>query len=162
MKIMPICGRITVGRGFVYEKKVLLIFCFVFMLSSCSLTKKKQDAPIELTPQQVLDKLQDTKQNSFLLYLTADDCYSCSEYQKVIDDLEKSEPFKIYYLKIDPNEDDTTKKLLNELQITTGKYFNLPMTYYFYQGTLLPENKKDGYLKEKDLRTWLQNLHIIH
>lgn len=143
-------------------KKMLTILCCVFILCSCSLIKKQKDKPIELTPQEVLDKLQDTKQNSFLLYLTADDCYSCSEYQKVINSLEKSEPFEIYYLKIDPNENTTTKKILDELQITTGKYFNLPMTYYFYQGTLLPENKKDGYLKEKDLRTWLQNLHIIH
>lgn len=144
-------------------KKILMILCCVLILSGCSLLKKQKNEPIELTPQEVLDKLQDTKQNSFLLYLTADDCYSCTEYQKVIESLQAQESFDIYYLKIDPNEEDEKViKLLDEIEITTGNYFNLPMTYYFYQGSLLPENKKDGYIEEKEMRKWLQNLHIMH
>lgn len=142
--------------------KKILILCCIFILSSCSFIKKQNNEPIELTPQEVLDKLQDTKQNSFLLYLTSDNCYSCSEYEKVIESLQAQQTFEIYYLKINPNEEDKDiKKLLDELQITTGKFYNLPMTYYFYQGSLLPENKKDGYIEEKEMRKWLQNLHIM-
>lgn len=142
--------------------KKILILCCIFILSSCSFIKKQNNEPIELTPQEVLDKLQDTKQNSFLLYLTSDNCYSCSEYEKVIESLQAQQTFEIYYLKINPNEEDKDiKKLLDELQITTGKFYNLPMTYYFYQGSLLPENKKDGYIEEKEMGKWLQNLHIM-
>lgn len=144
-------------------KKLLLTICCAFLISGCSLWEKEKDEPIELTPFEVLEKLQDAKQNSFLLYLTMDNCYSCEEYQKVIDELEREQPFEIYYLKIDADEtDEDTKKALEELKITTGDYYNLPMTYYFYQGSLLPENVKDGYMEKKDLKKWLENLHILH
>lgn len=144
-------------------KKLMIFLCCLVLISGCSLFDKEKDEPIELTAKEVLEKLQDPKQNSFLLYLTTDNCYSCQEYQKVIDELEGEQPFEIYYLNIDVNEEDKDiKKALEELKITTGDYYNLPMTYYFYQGSLLPENIKDGYMEKKDLKKWLKNLHILH
>lgn len=143
-------------------KKVLLcLFCMMFLLQGCG--KDHEGEPIELTPQEVLVRLQDPKKNSFMLYITSDNCYSCDEYEKVIQEIEEETPFEIYYLKMDTNEEDTDiKQAVEELQITTGKIQSLPSTFYFYQGSLLPENSKEGYLEKKDLLKWLNDLHILH
>lgn len=94
---------------------------------------------------EVLEKLSDERQNSFLLYVISDDCYSCDEYQKVIEEIEKQQPFEVYYLHINLKEKDAdVKKMLDELKVTTGVLRQLPTTYYFYQGTLQAETgKKD-------------------
>lgn len=143
-------------------KKVLLcLFCTMLLLQGCS--KNNEGEPIELTAQEVLVRLQDPKKNSFMLYITSDSCYSCDEYEKVIQEIEEETPFEIYYLKIDTNEEDSdVKQAVEELQITTGKVQSLPSTFYFYQGSLLPENKKEGYLEKKDLLKWLNDLHLLH
>ena len=87
-------------------KKVLLcLFCMMFFLQGCG--KDHEGEPIELTPQEVLVRLQDPKKNSFMLYITSDNCYSCDEYEKVIQEIEEKTPFEIYYLKMDTNEEDT-------------------------------------------------------
>lgn len=58
-----------------------------------------------------------------MLYITSDNCYSCDEYEKVIQEIEEKTPFEIYYLKMDTNEEDTDiKQAVEELQITTGKF----------------------------------------
>ena len=53
-------------------KKIMIVCLSVFLLCACSgntATKK----PVELSAQNVIDKLADKKQNSFLLYLTTED-----------------------------------------------------------------------------------------
>lgn len=142
-------------------KKVICVFISLFMMTGCTL-KQKDANPIELTPQEVIDKIKDDKQNTFLLYLTSDDCYTCQQYTKVVKELEKESHFDIFYLKINPNEKDRdTKAALDELNIMIGNYTELPMTYYFYQGTLLPENKKEGYIEKSDFHKWLRELHLM-
>ena len=143
-------------------KKVLLcLFCMMFFLQGCG--KDHEGEPIELTAQEVRGRLQDPKKNSFMLYITSENCYSCDEYEKIIQEIEEETPFEIYYLKMDTNEEDTdVKRSLEELQITTGNIQSLPSTFYFYQGSLLPENKKEGYLEKKDLLKWLNDLHLLH
>lgn len=142
------------------KKIVCVCFCLL-MMSGCTFGHKDTD-PIELTPQEVIDKLQDEKQNSFLLFLTTDNCYTCTEYEKVIRELEEESHFDIYYVNIDMEEDSSkTKSALEELNITIGDYTVLPMTYYFYQGSLLPENKKEGYIEKSDFRKWLKELHLV-
>lgn len=90
-------------------KKILLcLFCTMFLLQGCS--KNHEGEPIELTAQEVLVRLQDSKKNSFMLYITSDNCYSCDEYEKVIQEIEEETPFEIYYLKMDTNEEDTDVK----------------------------------------------------
>lgn len=84
-------------------RKVILILGMIFLLCGCS-EEKVIDHPQELSVNEVLTKLNSEKSDSFLLYLTSDNCYSCEEYEKVIEDLEEEEPFEIYYLKIDLEE----------------------------------------------------------
>lgn len=142
-------------------KKIMIVCLSVFLLCACSgntATKK----PVELSAQNVIDKLADKKQNSFLLYLTTENCYTCDEYEKVVNELLKEDPFDIYYVSIDLNEDDAkVVAALNELNITNGNFTELPMTFYFYQGALLPENKKAGYIEKDDYREWLKGLHLM-
>ncbi|MEG0329832.1 MAG: thioredoxin family protein [Longicatena sp.] len=142
-------------------KKILCILCCLFLITGCS-TSEKIVKPIKLTPREVLNKLQDTKQNSFLMYLTMDDCYTCEEYEKMIKEVQKTTPFDIYYIKLKLNETD--KEILSdlsELNITIGDYTSLPTTFYFYQGSLLPENKREGYIEKKDFTKWLKDLRIL-
>lgn len=141
-------------------KKIICLCMTLLLLSGCSLLRKN-DEPIQLSPQEVINKLQDEKQNSFLLYLTTSDCYTCEEYETVVEALKEESDFDIYYVKIDLNEDDMrVKSALDELNITIGDYTTLPMTYYFYQGSLLPENRKEGYIEKDDYRQWLKELHL--
>lgn len=143
-------------------RKVILILGMIFLLCGCS-EEKVIDHPQELSVNEVLTKLNSEKSDSFLLYLTSDNCYSCEEYEKVIEDLEEEKPFEIYYLKIDLEEnDEATLQAMRELDVTIGDIKELPTTYYFYQGNLLKENCKLGYLNKEELREWLKSLHILH
>ena len=143
-------------------RKVILILGMIFLLCGCS-EEKVIDHPQELSVNEVLTKLNSEKSDSFLLYLTSDNCYSCEEYEKVIEDLEEEEPFEIYYLKIDLEEnDEATLQAMRELDVTIGDIKELPTTYYFYQGNLLKENCKLVYLNKEELREWLKSLHILH
>lgn len=142
-------------------KKIILIMLMVCFLAACSSSSKKE--PIEISAEQVLEKLNDEKQNSFLLYIISEDCYACDEFQKVIEEVEQLQPFEVYYLRINLNEKDKdVKKAMEELKVTTGKLQQLPTSYYFYQGSLLAENVKEGYIEKKDMIAWLKNLHILH
>lgn len=142
-------------------KKIVCICLCILLMSGCSSFHQEGD-PIELTPQEVINKLQDEKQNSFLLYLKTDECYACEEYDKVVEALEEESHFDIYYVDIDLHEDDEkVKSALEELEITIGNYETLPMTYYFYQGSLLPENRKVGFIEKKDFKKWLKELHLM-
>ena len=131
-------------------RKVILILGMIFLLCGCC-EEKVIDHPQELSVNEVLTKLNSEKSDSFLLYLTSDNCYSCEEYEKVIEDLEEEEPFEIYYLKIDLEEnDEATLQAMRELDVTIGDIKELPTTYYFYQGNLLKENCKLGYLNKEE------------
>ena len=137
-------------------RKVILILGMIFLLCGCS-EEKVIDHPQELSVNEVLTKLNSEKSDSFLLYLTSDNCYSCEEYEKVIEDLEEEEPFEIYYLKIDLEEnDEATLQAMRELDVTIGDIKELPTTYYFYQGNLLKENCKLGYLNKEELYVHLK------
>lgn len=144
-------------------RKSLIVIALLFLLTGCVFDSNIKTEPIELTAREAVEKLQSSKQNSFLLYLRTDTCYSCDEYEKVIQEVQEIEPFEIYYINVNINEeDDVTKNALQELNVTMGTYNELPTTFYFYQGALLPENKKEGYLEKEVLTEWLKNLHILH
>lgn len=144
-------------------RRVMLLFMTLLLMTGCFSSGDIKKEPIELTAREVVEKLQSTKQNSFLLYLRAENCYSCDEYEKVVQEIEEKEPFEIYYLTVHLDEEtDDVKKALQELDVTIGSYSELPVTYYFYQGALLPENKKEGFIEKEVLEEWLTNLHILH
>lgn len=143
-------------------KKTICAILSVFLLSGCFDSGQTGTEPKEISAREVVNRLQDQKMDTFLLYITTDSCYSCDEYKKVIEELQAIKPFEIYELTIDLNENDAdVKEALNELKVTIGTYMTFPMTYYFYKGNLQPENVKQGYIEKKDYETWLKNLHIL-
>lgn len=143
------------------KKIFLFLFCTMFLLQGCE--RQKEGEAVELTPQEVIARLQDTNQNSFMLYVTSENCYSCEEYEKVIQEIQDETPFEIYYVVLDLNEEDEDiVTAFEELQIFTGDIQVLPTTYYFYQGGLTSDNKKEGYLEKRDLVSWLNSLHLLH
>lgn len=143
-------------------KKIVCAMLSIVMLSGCFGSNKEKNTPTEISIEKVVERLQDENKDTFLLYITTNDCYSCDEYAKVVEELEKIKPFEIYYIDIDRQEDDEdVKEALNELEVTIGEYSTYPMTYYFYKGTLQPENIKKGYIEKEDYETWLKNLHIL-
>lgn len=140
---------------------LILLFCTMFLLQGCNQQTKGE--AVELTPEEVIARLRDTEQNSFMLYVTSENCYSCEEYEKVIQEVQDETPFDIYYVVLDLNEEDKdTISAFEELQIITGDIQALPTTYYFYQGGLTSDNKKEGYLEKRDLVSWLNSLHLLH
>ena len=142
-------------------KKVILSIMIAILLVGCSSSPKKE--PIELSAQQVVNRLNDENQDSFLLFITNDQCYACEEYEKVIASIEEIQPFEIYYMYLNLEEsDEAVIQTLKELTVTTGPIEQLPMTYYFYQGGLQEDNKKAGYIEKRDMIEWLRNLHILH
>lgn len=144
-------------------RKIWITFSILLLLAGCVPKANIKKEPIELTAREVVEKLQSTKQNSFLLYLRTENSYSCNEFEKVIQATQNIEPFEIYYLTVRlDEEDEEIKKTLQELNVTLGKYQELPVIYYIYQGTLLPENKKEGYIEKEVFVEWLKNLHILH
>lgn len=143
------------------KKIFLFLFCTMFLLQGCE--RQKEGEAVELTPQEVIARLQDTNQNSFMLYVTSENCYSCEEYEKVIQEIQDETPFEMYYVVLDLNEEDEDiVTAFEELQIFTGDIQVLPTTYYFYQGGLTSDNKKEGYLEKRDLVSWLNSLHLLH
>ena len=141
-------------------KKLICAMVFLLLFSGCQKSQSK-GTPIELGATQVVERLHDQDKDTFLLYITTDECYSCEEYDKVVKNLQEIKPFDIYYLSIDLEEDSSeVKEALNELEVTIGNYSTFPMTYYFYKGNLQPENIKKGYIEEEDYEKWLKDLHI--
>lgn len=143
-------------------KKTICAILTVLMLSGCLSTHEKKGEPIEVSARQVVDRLQNQKKDSFLLYITTDNCYSCEEYTKVIQELQDIKPFDIYELHINLKEkDEDVKEALSELEVVIGDYSTFPMTFYFYKGNLQSENIKAGYIEKEDYEKWLKDLHIL-
>lgn len=134
-------------------KKILIVLCIVLLTgcsSSVNASMKKASAD------DVIKRLQRTDENSFLLVLTTTNCYSCDEYNKVVEQLQTEKAFDIYY--IDTSDEDQSK--LDELKITLGENTTLPMTYYFEEGILKPDNIKSNYIELEQYREWLTQLKI--
>lgn len=142
-------------------KKILLSLCLLPFIVGCSIISSINGIT-EVNVFKVIDMLNDEDINSFLLFIETDDCYSCEEYRKVIEELQKEFEFRIYVMKVNMDEkNDDVNKAMAELKVTTGTIRQLPTTYFFYQGKLLTENKKEGYLEKEELKAWLKNLQII-
>ena len=142
-------------------KKIILLLCMCFLLIACDVPTKNSGI-VDLGVYEVVDVINSQKQDNFLLYITSDKCYSCEEYEKVITKLQKEYGFTIYRLKMNVDEkNNDVKKAFSELEVSCGRVEVLPMTYYFSQGVVLPENKKAGYVEEEDMVVWLKNINLI-
>lgn len=136
-------------------KKILLILCCLCMICGC--TSSSDGKMKKSSAEEIMKLLQREGSNNFLLVLTTSNCYSCDEYEKVIEQLEEEKEFLIYYI----NVDNENKNKMDELRITIGDYTTLPMTYYFEAGTLKPENIKSNYIELETYRAWLKELGIF-
>lgn len=136
-------------------KKILLVLCCLCMICGCS--SSTEGNMTKVSAEDILKRLQRDDSNSFLLVLTTSNCYSCDEYEKVVEQLEAEKEFPIYYM----NVEDQDKNKMDELRITIGDYTTLPMTYYFDAGTLKPENIKSNYIELNTYREWLKQLGIF-
>lgn len=135
-------------------KKILIALCII-LLTGCS--SSGNGTMEKTTADEVIKRLQRTDDNSFLLVLTTTNCYSCDEYKKVVEELQAEKAFDIYY--IDTSDEDQSK--LDELKITLGENVTLPMTYYFEEGILMPDNIKSNYIELEQYREWLIQLEIF-
>ncbi len=141
-------------------KRIFLICMLFLIVTGC--VRSESDVVKDVTIPEVIEKVDGENQNSFLLVLTTDECYSCDEYEKVLDEVEKIQPFDIYRVHYDmADESKENKEALKELECLVGKINQFPTTYYFYQGSLLKENIKEGYIEKKELISWLSSLHIL-
>lgn len=142
------------------KKKILLLIMMLLIFCGCEKDETKQFAT-KLSIYETVEKLQ-SKNNSFLLYITSNNCYACEEYNKVLEKVVDEFGVEIFVLYYDvTKEDEVFTSAIDELGITIGKVEQLPMTYYFTQGTLLPENTKAGYIEETELLKWLTSLQLI-
>lgn len=135
-------------------KKIVIAFCILLLLAGCHSSASKTMS--KTSADEVIRRIQRDDDNSFLLVLTTTNCYSCEEYEKVVEQLESEKEFDIYY--IDVNNEEQSK--LDELKITLGDYITLPMTYYFENGKLKPDNIKSNYIELETYREWLKQLKI--
>lgn len=135
-------------------KKKIIIYLLLMLLAGCSSTGT--ESMRKTTADQVIRRLQVEGENSFLLVLTANNCYSCDEYAKVVEQLQNEQKFNLYYIDVDAEDEDK----LEELKITLGDVETLPMTYYFDKGVLKPENIKKNYIELETYREWLKLLKI--
>ncbi len=141
-------------------KKLILLLCMCFLFA-CDVPTKTSGL-VDLGVYEVVDVINNDKNNTFLLYITSDRCYSCDEYEKVVTKLQKEYGFTIYRLKMKVNEtNEDVKKAFSELEVSCGRIEVLPTTYYFSQGIVLPENKKSGYMEEEEMITWLKSINLI-
>ena len=155
-------AKIKNNGRFCDMKKMMCAILTTLMLSGCFGSSQTKGEPIEVSAREVVDRLQNQKKDSFLLYITTDNCYSCDEYKKVIEELQDIKPFDIYELHINlKEEDEDVKEALSELEVVIGDYTAFPMTYYFYKGNLQPENIKAGYIEKGDYEKWLKDLRIL-
>ncbi len=154
------CAKIHIGDGYMIKKKILILIMLLMVVCGCQKDTTKSFAT-KLSIYEIVEKLQ-SNNNSFLLYITTDNCYTCEEYNKVLEKVVEEFGIKLYVLHYDvTKKDETFTNAIDELDITIGKVEQLPMTYYFNQGTLLPENIKAGYLEETELLKWLTSLQLI-
>lgn len=135
-------------------KKIVIACCILLLLAGCHSSASKTMS--KTSADEVIRRIQRDDDNSFLLVLTTTNCYSCEEYEKVVEQLESEKEFDIYY--IDVNNEEQSK--LDELKITLGDYITLPMTYYFENGKLKPDNIKSNYIELETYREWLKQLKI--
>ena len=152
---MEKCDIISHTRRSMFMKKLALALAMIIALTGCGSAGSKEMQ--KTTAEEVIHRLQLDGENTFLLVLTTTNCYSCDEYNKVVEQLEDEKEFDIYY--IDVNNE--TKDNLDELKITLGEYVTLPMTYYFEQGDLKAENIKSNYIELEVYREWLKQLKIF-
>lgn len=141
-------------------KRIFVMFVLFLALVGCGASKDNNIK--EITIPEAIEKIGSENKNSFLLVITTDQCYSCDEYDKVLEKIEKIQPFDVYVVKYDMmDESKENEEILEELECTVGKINQFPTTYYFYQGSLSKENIKEGYIEKKELITWLSSLHIL-
>ncbi|MEG0094057.1 MAG: thioredoxin family protein [Erysipelotrichaceae bacterium] len=141
-------------------KKLILCICTLslFILGGCS--KKDpyvgNDKIIKTNAEDINRKIVRAK-DSFLLFLTSEDCYSCAEYEKVLNKIEKQTPFTIYYIPINDQEEDK----LRELNMTLPHYETMPMTFFVDKGEISEENTKVGFIEKDDYIKWLKTIKLI-
>ncbi|MEG0265088.1 MAG: thioredoxin family protein [Erysipelotrichaceae bacterium] len=141
-------------------KKLILCICTLslFILGGCS--KKdpyvENDKIIKTNAEDINRKIVRAK-DSFLIFLTSEDCYSCAEYEKVLNKIEKQTPFTIYYLPINDQEEDK----LRELNMTLPRYETMPMTFFVDKGEISEENTKVGFIEKDDYIKWLKTIKVI-
>ncbi len=135
-------------------KKWIIACTMLFLLSACS--SAGSESMKKTTAEEVIRRMQIDGENSFLLVLTANNCYSCDEYAKVVEQLESEKEFDLYYIDVDNEDEDK----LEELKITLGDVDTLPMTYYFDEGVLKQDNIKRNYIELETYREWLKLLKI--
>ena len=129
-------------------KKVLLsLLCAIFLLQGCS--KQNEGEPIELTAQEVLVRLQDPKKNSFMLYITSENCYSCDEYEKIIQEIEEETPFEIYYLKIQMKRIRMSNAHLKNCKLRQEIYRACRLPFIFIREVCCLKIKKKGIWKRR-------------
>ncbi len=135
-------------------KKWLIACSLVLLLSACS--SAGSESMKKTSADEVIRRIQIDGENSFLLVLTAGNCYSCDEYAKVVEELQKEKKFDLYYIDVDNEDEDK----LEELKITLGDIDTLPMTYYFDKGVLKKDNVKRNYIELETYREWLKLLKM--
>ena len=141
-------------------KKIIMLLCLL-SLCACAVPTKTSGI-VDLGVYEVTDIVNNKNNQAFLLYITSDNCYSCEEYEKVVQKLQNEYGFTIYRLKIKVDEkNEDVKKAFSELEVSCGRIEALPTTYCFTQGSLLPENKKIGYMEEEVMKEWLKSINII-
>lgn len=139
-------------------RKIMTFICCLLLcvsLSGCTSTKNSTGI-IETSATEVLKKLQ-RDDNTFMLFLTTSKCYSCEEYMKMLEKLQEEQPFDIYYIVIDNEDQDK----MEELKIMIGDYADLPMTYYFNKGELSVENIKKSYIEPDNFKEWMKKLNLL-
>ncbi len=134
-------------------RKGFIIGLLLMMLMGC--TSPGSESMKKTSADKVIRRLQVDGENS-LLVLTANNCYSCDEYAKVVEQLQSEKSFDLYYIDVDTEDEDK----LEELKITLGDVETLPMTYYFDKGVLKEENIKKNYIELETYREWLKLLKI--
>lgn len=134
----------------------MMVLCLC-IIAGCSKEEKIETKHImSLSAEDASRKIQRGKE-SFLLFLTSSNCYSCKEYDKVLKKLQKDQKFDIYFVKVDDEEKDK----LRQLNLSLGDYETLPMTYYIQKGNIKDENKKEGYMEKDEFEAWLKQLNIL-
>lgn len=135
-------------------KKILIALSLSLLLFGCS--SSSIPGVNTISADEVIKRIQKDDENSFLLVLTAKNCYSCDEYDKVVKELQNEKEFDIYMMDVDEQDKDK----LDELKITLGEYATLPMTYYFDKGELKKDNVKANYIELEAYREWLKLLNM--
>lgn len=139
---------------------IISIFLTLFAITGCSKAEKSSGV-IELSYNEVTKRMHDEEKDTFFLFLSSKDCYTCDEYIDMIKILQKEKPFVMYYVNVvlEMSDQDIQKELDN-MEITAGEFDTLPTTYYIENGSIQNDNIKEGYVEPEDFKTWLKTLKI--